>query len=201
MSDNSEKGILHYDTSYCLLFDSNDKTKIDTLYRRIRSTSNNYNLLDSYETTLGRIYNDQTVSFDTVPEPLEIGWKNDRVVFSGLERIAQLVTGKSSQVFRYYALGVDDTPVLPSDTTLGFEQTRSDIFRDGFAESKGSSIVFATAFPSTLATNTFTESGIFDSGVAGTMLLRTVYDSNNVIHHTSNNTFPAVSHFIYQLSV
>lgn len=205
----NDPGIKQCDLGYLLLFDSKDQNRLDRFYERIRiardkddlSLKNEY--LHYYEQFLTRIYQDKTVSYEILPEPLEVGYRPDRVVFTGLERIADLVTGKTSRTFNYYAIGTGVTPVLPSDSSLDYEAHRVAIFNTGFAESKGSSMVFAANFPTTLPSMNVTESGIFDryTQTGDTMLLRTLYIGSNVIPHVFNQTFVATSHFVYQLSI
>lgn len=209
IEDTKKKGLTHCDIGYSLLFDSKDFHKVSMFYEYIRKSREDGNLfrknelIDYYEQFLARKYSDRTVCYEWIPEPLEIGYKPDRLVFAGLERIADLVTGKTSRTFNYYAIGTGITPVRPSDTSLDFESHRVAIFSTGFAESKGSSMVFAANFPSTLPSMNVTESGIFDrmSQSGDTMLLRTLYTGSNVIPHVFNQTFVAVSHFVYQLSI
>jgi hypothetical protein len=203
------KGITQCDFSYLASFDPKDYTKLQKFYSYIRAAREKNNivlkneLVEYYEQFLSRSYNDQNVCYEFLPEPFEVGYKADRVVFAGLERIADLVTGKTNRVFNYYAIGTGTTPVLPSDTSLDDEQHRVAIFSTGFAESKGSSMVFAANFPQTLPSMVVSESGIFDrfSQSGDTMLLRTLYQGSNAISHIFNSTFVAVSHFIYQLSI
>lgn len=209
IEDTKQKGLTHCDVGYALLYDPNDYEKLQKFYANIRVARQN-NLLELknelvqyYEQYLIRTYNDQTVCYEFLPEPYHSSYKFDRVVFSGLERIADLVTGKTSRTFNYYSIGTGLTPVRPSDTSLDFEAHRVAIFTTGFAESKGSSMVFAANFPTTLPSMNVTESGIFDryTQVGDTMLLRTLYIGSNVVPHVFNQTFVAVSHFVYQLSI
>ena len=208
IKDQSKKGLTQCDLGYVLSFDLKDEKKLSKFYERIRiarqknDIAKKNELVQYYEQYLSRSYNDQTVCHEYIPEPLEIGYKPDRVVFSGLERIADLATGKSDLTFNYYAIGTGSSPVLPSDTFLDFEESRVSINDTGFAESKGSSMVFSAYFPTTLPSMSVTESGIFDRFTnPSTMLLRTIYTGSNVIPHIFNQTFVATSHFVYQLSV
>ena len=209
LEDTDDPGLKQCDLGYLLLYDYKDQQKLIKFCENVRA-ARQYNKLDLknelltyYEQFLIRSYNDQTVCYEHLPEPSNISYKFDRVVFSGLERIADLVTGKTSRTFNYYAIGTGITPVLPSDTSLDFEAHRVAIFSTGFAESKGSSMVFAANFPTTLPSMNVTESGIFDryTTVGDTMLLRTLYVGSNVIPHVFNQTFVATSHFVYQLSI
>jgi hypothetical protein len=201
-------GLTHVDIGYVISFDPNDLKKLNKFYQYIKTARENNNLvlknelIQYYEQFLTREYQDQTVSYEWIPEPLEIASKFDRVVFSGLERIADLATGKSDLTFNYYSIGTGSSPVLPSDIALDFEESRVPISETGFAESKGSSMVFSAYFPTTLPSMSVTESGIFDRFTSpSTMLLRTIYTGTNVVSHVFNQKFVAVSHFVYQLSV
>ena len=172
------KGITQCDLGYVLSFDPKDTQKLSKFYDRVKIARQKNDLrlknelVEYYEQFLSRSYNDQTVCNELIPEPYDIGYKCDRVVFSGLERIADLTTGKSSATFTYYAIGSGPAPVLPSDVILDFEEHRVNIDDVGFAESKGSSMVFSAYFPSTIPSISVTESGIFDRlGNPSTMLL------------------------------
>lgn len=202
------KGITQCDLGYTAIFDPKDHEKLFKYFQYVKLARQQNDLqlknelVQYYEQFLAREYQDRTVCYEFIPQPHEIGYKMDRVVFSGLERIADLVTGNNSLTFQYYAIGTDPTPVRPADTTLGFQTARVSIGETGFAESKGSSMVFAASFPTTLPSMQVTESGIFDRATSpSTMFLRSVYTGANIVSHVFNQTFVATSHFIYQLSV
>jgi hypothetical protein len=202
------RGITQCDLGYQILFDPKDYEKLFKFYQYIRLARQlgdlnlKNELVQYHEQFLARKYQDKTVSYEFIPEPYQIGFKPDRVVFNGLERIADLTTGISGKTFKYYAIGTGTTSVLPSDQFLDFEEHRVSIGETGYAESKGSSMVFAANFPTTLQSMSVTEAAIFDGQQFGaTMLLRTLYEGTNVIPHVFNQTFVAVSHFVYQLSV
>ena len=208
VKDSIGKGISQVDIGYVASFDPNDYIKLQKFYQHIklaRQTNNlarKNELVQYYEQFLTRKHQDKTVCYEWIPEPLDITSKFDRVVFSGLERIADLVTGTASLFFTHYAIGTGSTPVLPSDTELDFEESRVSMVETGFAESKGSSMVFAASFPTTLPSMSVTESGIFDrKEFPGTMLLRTTYTGSNIVSHVFNQKFVNCSHFVYQLSV
>ena len=208
VKDTLGKGISQVDVGYVASFDPNDYNKLQKFFSKIKQarTDNNLflknELVQYYEQFLSRKYQDKSVCDEFIPEPLNITSKFDRVVFSGLERIADLVTGSESLFFTHYAIGTGTAPVLPSDTELDFEESRVSMVDTGFAESKGSSMVFAASFPTTLPSMNVTESGIFDRATfPGTMLLRTLYTGSNIVPHVFNQTFVNCSHFVYQLSV
>jgi hypothetical protein len=202
------RGITQCDLGYQALFDPKDHEKLYKFYqyinvaRQLGNLKLNNELIEYHEQFLARKYQDKTVSYEFIPEPYKVGFKPDRVVFNGLERIADLTTGISGKVFKYYGIGTGTASVLPSDEFLDFEEHRVSIAETGYAESKGSSMVFAANFPTTLPSMSVTESGIFDGIQLGaTMLLRTLYEGTNIIPHVFNQTFVATSHFVYQLSV
>ena len=204
----SGKGVSSVDVGYVTLFDPKDLVQLNKFYNHIKLARLNNNLerknelVDYYEQFLSRTQHDKTVCYEYIPEPLQVGYKPDRVVFSGLERLADLATGKSDSTFNYYAIGTGTSPVLPSDVQLDFEEARVSINETGFAESKGSSMVFAGYFPATLPSMSVSESGIFDCfNAPSTMFLRTIYTGSNILPHIFNQTFVAASHFVYQLSV
>lgn len=207
----SQKGLTQCDFGYIALFDyssnKKDQEKLQKYFKYIKTAREKGDLqlknelIQYYEQFLARSYQDMSVCYEFIPEPHLVGYKADRVVFSGLERIADLVTGVSNLTFNYYAVGTGSTPVLPADTRLDFEEHRVSIAQTGFAESKGSSMVFAANFPTTMQSMSISESGIFDRFSNGVMLLRTVYEGSNIVPHVFNQTFIATSHFIYQLSV
>lgn len=208
LQDTEEKGVKQCDLGYIISFDPKDIPKLKHFYDRVRIARQNNDLslknelVEYYEQFLSRKYQDKTVCYEWIPEPQKIGYKPDRVVFSGLERLADLATGKSDLTFNFYAIGTGTAPVLPADIMLDFEEARVSILDTGFAESKGSSMVFAAHFPTTLPSMLVTESGIFDRYIPpSTMFLRTTYSGNNRVSHIFNQTFVAVSHFVYQLSV
>lgn len=204
----SSRGLAQCDLGYNVLFDPKDHDKLFKYFQYIKlarqqgDTHLKNELIQYYEQFLAREYQDKTTCYEFIPEPHKVGYRCDRVVFSGLERIADLVTGQQSLFFNYYAVGTGPSPVLPADTVLDFEQARVSIVETGFAESKGSSMVFAGSFPTTLPSMSVTETGIFDRKEdPSTMFLRTVYTGANVVSHVFNQTFVAASHFVYQLSV
>lgn len=204
-----KKDIVPCDFGYVLSFDKKDWNKVTNFYSKIRIYGSDPNtgylkkeLLEYYEQFITRLYQDKSVCYEFIAEPLGISYCADRVVFSGLERIADLATGGTGQTFQYYAIGSGPTPVLPSDTRLDFEESRVSIAENGFAESKGSSMAFAAVFPTILPSMTVYESGIFDKKAdPSTMFLRTVYTGSNAVPHVFNSTFVATSHFVYMLSV
>ena len=194
------------DSSYVCSFDEKGIKKLNKTFKLIRQleddTPSKEYVRDKYWNELYRYYNDQTIKYETIPEPLQIGYQEDRVVFSGLERLAQLAVNKTSKTFDHYAIGTGTTKVLPSDVSLEAELARTEIDTTGFAESKGSTLQFVGVFLPSLPSVNVSESGIFDSKFdPSTMFLRTVYTGSNIVPHIANETYIVVSHIIYLISV
>lgn len=153
-------------------------------------------LVKDFELQLERYYNDQTTEL----EPLEVNRQVDRVVNSGMGRIAEFIVGESIQFFNHYACGTSTTPAYASDTALISEHARISIESAGYATASGAVIKFGAYFPSTIASANVTEAGVFDDAIAGTLLFRVVYPAGKTINHVQNATFFSLSHAIYQSS-
>jgi hypothetical protein len=161
---------------------------------------------DAFEMKLRRVLNDQTARFEDgtlfdpvlVPRP-----KIDMVVNPGLIRIAQLVTGKSSQYFTYFASGTGIAEEKISDNRLSAENYRVSMISDGFAEPVGTAMKFAGKFPNVVPTATITEGGVFDFGEfgQGTMLFRTLYPQESRLPHVQYRSFYTLTQTISQIPV
>jgi hypothetical protein len=159
-----------------------------------------------FENRLERAYNDQTVRFEDgrLFEPVIVTpRKYDMITFTGMIRIAQLVTGRSSQYFTFFASGTGVSEEKLSDIRLQAENFRVSMISDGFAEPAGIVMKFAGKFPSTVPTATITEGGVFDLGTvnAGTMLFRTVYPQEARLPHVQFRSFYTLSQAIHQVSI
>jgi len=155
-------------------------------------------LINTFEDQLERKFNDQTThDFN----PLEVNRQEDRVVASGMGRIAEFIVGESTQFFNHYSAGTGTTPVYASDTALIEELVRVSIEQQGYATASGAVIKYGAYFPPGVQTATITEAGVFDQMVGGVMLFRTVYPLDKVINHSQGITFFTLSHAIYQSSL
>jgi hypothetical protein len=155
-------------------------------------------LINTFEEQLERKFNDQTThGFN----PLEVNRQEDRVVASGMGRIAEFIVGESTQFFNHYSAGTGTTPVYASDTALIEELVRVSIEQQGYATASGAVIKYGAYFPPGVQTATITEAGVFDQMVGGVMLFRTVYPLDKVINHVQSITFFTLSHAIYQSSL
>lgn len=226
----STSGVKHLDVGYSALWDKHDLkliskkfAKIAELTHELKNLSLNYmiynevekflcqdikdevrilrhqrsKLVDDFDEQLERNFNDQTSEL----EPLEVNKQFDRVVASGMGRIAEFVVGESTEFFDHFAAGISISPVYASDTELIEEIARVSIDTQGYATASGAVIKYGAYFAPNVQTAEISEAGVFDSPEGGTMLFRTVYPLNKVINHTQSITFFTLSHAIYQSSI
>lgn len=189
----------HDDIAVATLWDKRDEEGIDKLLAKVRVGDVHPN---SFEEKLQRYHNDQTLPREF--EPLEqTPPKHDLVVNSGLTRIAQLVTGKSSTIFSHFASGTGIATERPADYRLASENYRVAMLSSGFMEAVGIAMKFVGKFPSSLSSATITEGGVFDASAinAGTLLFRTLYPSSSRFQHIQNRTFYSLMQTINQVSV
>lgn len=201
----------YYDVNTASVYDAYDYSLLNKYFKRISyawDKGERSRLIDNYYTHIYRRYNDHHIPHDVrFPEILDIGVVNDRVVFNGLERQAELITGKSNRYMSHYAIGagvnVNSTQVKPGETFIDDEVAREQLQSRGFADAKGSSIAFGIIFPVTVPTVLITNSGITDGEDDNftILYLRTNYIGTNRIQLTFNETFGAFTSIIYQRSV
>jgi hypothetical protein len=187
------------DVAVATLWDQRDEERIDKELTKVRMGQIPP---DSFEDRLMRYYNDQTLPREF--EPLEQSEpKHDLVVNAGLVRIAQLVTGKSSTYFTFFASGTGIASERPADIRLSAENFRVSMLSSGFVEAVGTAMKFVGKFPSFLPSATITEGGAFDIGTQnfGTMLFRTLYPSSARFGHIQSRTFYSLMQSINQVSV
>jgi hypothetical protein len=163
-------------------------------------------LVNIFEDQLERSYNDQTTviephEINKYIIPLKVNKQIDRVVASGMARLAEFSVGESTQFFNHYSAGTGTTPVYASDTALVEELVRVSIEQQGYATASGAVIKFGAYFPPGVQTATITEAGVFDQMVAGVMLFRVVYPLEKSLNHVQSITFFTLSHAIYMSSI
>lgn len=221
--------IHHFDVGYSALWDKSDLKLISKKFKKIEQLSEEMKyfsisnliyphegllnvdideemnklraeksvLVNDFENQLERRFNDQTTEL----EPLEVNKQVDRVVASGMGRIAEFIVGESNQFFNHFSAGTGNTPAYTADTQLVEEITRVSIEEQGYATASGAVIKYGAYFSPGVQTATITEAGVFDQMVGGAMLFRTVYPIDKVINHVQAITFFTLSHAIYQQSV
>lgn len=103
--------------------------------------------------------------------------KEDRVfknlvVTVGLGFIASRMVAASANVMSHMALGTNATAPSLANTALGAEAARAALTSAGAA---GAVATYVGTFGPGVGTGAITEAGIFNAGVAGDMLSRTVF--------------------------
>lgn len=96
------------------------------------------------------------------------------IVDTGLAFLRSRMLDATSDVMSHMAIGSGSAPAAAGDTALG-----SEIARDTFDSITplGSQVTYITTFPTAPAYANIAEAGIFNAGVAGTMLNRVVFDA------------------------
>lgn len=180
----------YLDTNRVALFSKSDAPIIKKLLQEQH--------FDNFNERLDRFLNDQT-SYDDLHhkhlEPLQVRIKHDLVVTTGMQRIAKLVTGKTTTSFTHMACGTGTSAESSGDQSLQAETQRI-ACTDRF--DSGTSIKFAGLFPSSTPTGQISEFGIFDSPAAGNMLVRTVFSP--AISHVQDSTIFSLTQVISQSS-
>jgi len=197
--DGNNQGVYLDDVAISTLWDQADEQRVDKELAKVRE---GVIPADSFEQKIMRYYNDQTLPREF--EPLEQSEpKHDLVVNTGLVRIAQLVTGKSTTYFTYFASGTGIATERPADFKLASENYRVSMLSSGFVEAVGTAMKFVGKFPSFLPSATITEGGAFDIGTQnfGTMLFRTLYPTSARFQHIQSRTFYSLMQSINQVSV
>lgn len=151
---------------------------------------------DTFNQRLDRILNDQTAYDDRAKrhlEPLQVVKKVDLVTTVGLQRLARLATGKTSNSFTHIACGTGTNAENAGDTALQTEVRRiacSDRF------DSGTSMKFSGFFDSTTATGNYTEFGLFDAASSGNLFSRTVFSP--AISHVNGSTVFTLTQVVAQ---
>jgi hypothetical protein len=98
------------------------------------------------------------------------------VVNVGKDFVASRMVAASATVMSHMAIGSGTTAPAAGDTTLGSELGRVTL---ASSSATGAVVTYTASFPAGTGTGAVTEAGIFNAGVAGTMLCRTVFSVVN----------------------
>ena len=169
-------------------------------------------LVEQFKTRLKRRYNDQTVydfkAKNRYFEPEKVGFKKDRVLNDGMQRIAELVTQESDRTFTHFAAGIGNDDTYPNTSQLQQEVIRVDMtppIAKGFFTASGTTINSAGYFDEAVPTFPVVEIGVVDGDGSDinseVFLFRSVFPSTEVITHTFGQNFTTCIHTIYQRSV
>jgi hypothetical protein len=115
-------------------------------------------------------------------------FEEDMMTFQGLNKFLRIYAGLTTGTFRFLARGIAASTPHPYATALASEPgspNRLDAATAGFHNVKGVSIQLFAPNPSTIATSTIHQIGLFDASSAGTMLA--IHDFGGTGHvHTVN---------------
>lgn len=98
------------------------------------------------------------------------------VVNVGKDFVASRMVAASATVMSHMAIGSGTAAPAAGDTTLDSELGRVTLASSSAA---GAVVTYTASFPAGTGTGAVTEAGIFNAGVAGTMLCRTVFSVVN----------------------
>ena len=98
------------------------------------------------------------------------------VVNVGKDFVASRMVAASATVMSHMAIGSGTTAPAAGDTTLNSELGRVTL---ASSSATGAVVTYTASFPAGTGTGAVTEAGIFNAGVAGTMLCRTVFSVVN----------------------
>jgi hypothetical protein len=98
------------------------------------------------------------------------------VVNVGKDFVASRMVAASATVMSHMAIGSGTTAPAAGDTTLDSELGRVTL---ASSSATGAVVTYTASFPAGTGTGAVTEAGIFNAGVAGTMLCRTVFSVVN----------------------
>ena len=204
----SDSKSAYHGVGFCAKWDVEDQMYVIKLFSKIRHATRDKNyydikfLTEALNDRLERAWNDHRHIVDENNEefePLDVTKSTNRVVNDGLTRIAELVTGSSSNLWTHLAVGSGTGQVSMSDTFLQTEVERVALGTDGFQSAAGSVMRYGGFFAPSVASGSISEAAVFDDPTAGAMFFRTVYPTP--IIHVVNSDFFSVSHSIFQVSV
>lgn len=127
--------------------------------------------MKSYIKVVGNIdikkFNEDGVLIDSIKYP-------NLVVTSGKEFIARRLASNTTNI-SYIAVGTDSAAAALTDTALGTELDRTNLFSN--ASVSGADVTFTAFFGNANAVGTFSEAGLFDSANVSNsiMVCRTVF--------------------------
>jgi hypothetical protein len=167
-------------------------------------------LVAEFRDRLKRRYNDQTVyDFklkDRYFKPEQLGYKFDRVLNDGMQRMAENATGENTRVFSYFQFGTGNSDTYPNTKGLEAEVLRVNMFSDkGFFTASGTTLNLAGFASEAVATFPIVEVGATDDDgsnpTTAVSLFRSVFPSTEIVTHTFGQNFTTAVHVIYQRSV
>lgn len=173
-------------------------------------------LVLEFKLRLFRRYNDQTVYDFNMKnhhfEPQDVGYKYDRMLNDGMQRMFENMTGENAIIFSHFAAGDGDSDTFPNTKSLDHEVIRVKMVNadTGFFTASGTTLNASGFISESIPTFQVKEVGATDNGsesqddAAGgvdTFLFRSVFPSTDIVTHTFGTNFTTCVHAIYAKSV
>jgi hypothetical protein len=204
-----EKAVLMEDFNWAVSWDVRDYDYVKKQIDLIRHYENEDNqgkvkelLQDGLEAKYNRMLEGQYVpDTPTDPKPYQVSFKRDVLTNNGMGRLVSIIIGKVIKRFSHYASGNNASPATIGDTALLSEKARIGMSTDGYATASGTVARWGAVFLPTFPSHVVAESGVFDEGIGGLMLNRTVYQSTQRITHTIFDDFYSLSIAVYLSSI
>ena len=163
-----------------------------------------HNLQAEFEGNLDRIWNDKksgTYFHKGEPfEPHQVNINHNLVMWDGIGRFTELISGESTDYFDFMAMGTGVTSPTFGDTKLEIEVARVWMREAGDLNSDGIVLKSTAAFPPGVPTSDIMEFGALDLVSNGQLEFRVVIDGDP-LHHIQGDTFVQNSHSIVFQSV
>lgn len=165
-------------------------------------------LVRDFDNNLKRIWNDRrtgTVFSDGVRfEPHQVTIKNNRLLWDGMGRFSELITGETNRFISHMIAGIGTSDTTLDHPELDNEIARANIIRDGDANSDGNSMKWSAPFSPGVPSNDFSEFGGSDSDNTDNQFLAwrvVIQKAEDKLKHIQNVTIVQASHTIAQVSI
>lgn len=184
--------------------------------RRLQLQQLKDQLVKELRERLRRRYNDQTVYDFKAPnryfEPQKIGYKYDRVLNDGMQRLFENATGENATPFTHFVAGDGTSDTFPNTKGLDHEIVRVPMVNadTGFFTASGTTLNAGGFISESIQTFQVTEVGAVDGDGSAlddaaappdTFLFRSVFPSTDIVTHNFSTNFTIAVHAIYAKSV
>ena len=163
-----------------------------------------HNLIKQFENNLDRIWNDKRTGTYFPKgeqfEPHQVEINHNLVMWDGITRFTEIISGESTEYFDYMGMGTGTTPATFDDIQLEVEVARVWLRTSGDVNSDGIVLKATAIFPPGTPSSNITEFAAFDLSASGVMEFRVVIDGAP-LGHIQSETFVQNSHSIVFQSV
>ena len=158
-----------------------------------------HNLQTEFNNNLDRIWNDQRSGTlwrkGERFEPHQVSIRHNLVMWDGLTRFTEIISGESTDYFDFMAMGEGESEPHFAEFALEDEVARVDMKVSGDINSDGITLKSTAAFPPGVPNADIKEFGAFDTDGAGVMEYRVLVEGNP-LEHRQGDTFVQASHTI-----